>query len=198
MPLLLLPLLLLGFVLLWALLLPLGLWQRYRKVARTSSALVVRGMLEKHESYIREHLIDMPEVRDWTFEPGTVQGIPARQPDLKDERKGPRVGAPEGAVAGFLKATGLKSLDEAKIEKDPKKGDFYIALIEKPGRDAQRSTAGSVRVLAELERLDVVAITGFAETAAVFSFDADWGNSDRCAPVVYDFFSRNERERRPA
>jgi glycyl-tRNA synthetase beta chain len=66
----------------------------------------------------------------------TVQGIPARQPDLKEEKKGPRVGAPEGAVAGFLKAAGLRSLDEATIQKDPKKGDFYVALIEKPGRDA--------------------------------------------------------------
>src|SRR6185295_13537466 len=66
----------------------------------------------------------------------TVQGIPARQPDLKEEKKGPRVGAPEGAIAGFLKGAGLKSLDEAKIEKDPKKGDFYVALIEKPGRNA--------------------------------------------------------------
>jgi glycyl-tRNA synthetase beta chain len=66
----------------------------------------------------------------------TVHGIPARQPDLKDERKGPKVGAPEAAVQGFLKATGLKSLDEAKIQKDPKKGDFYVALIEKQGRPA--------------------------------------------------------------
>jgi glycyl-tRNA synthetase beta chain len=65
-----------------------------------------------------------------------VQGIPARQPDLKEERKGPRVGAPEGAIAGFLKAAGLSSIDEAVIQKDPKKGDFYIALIEKPGRAA--------------------------------------------------------------
>jgi glycyl-tRNA synthetase beta chain len=64
----------------------------------------------------------------------TVHGIPARQSDLKEERKGPRVGGPEVAVAGFLKATGLASLDEAKIQRDPKKGDFYIALIEKPGR----------------------------------------------------------------
>src|ERR1700709_1956489 len=64
----------------------------------------------------------------------TVHGIPARQSDLKEERKGPRVGGPEQAVAGFLKATGLASLDEAKIQRDPKKGDFYIALIEKPGR----------------------------------------------------------------
>lgn len=66
----------------------------------------------------------------------TVHGLPARQPDLKDERKGPKVGAPEAAVQGFLKATGLKSLDEAKIQKDPKKGDFYVALIEKEGRAA--------------------------------------------------------------
>ncbi len=66
----------------------------------------------------------------------TVHGIPARQPDLKDERKGPKIGAPDAAVQGFLKATGLKSLDEAKIQRDPKKGDFYVALIEKPGRPA--------------------------------------------------------------
>ncbi|WP_298270716.1 glycine--tRNA ligase subunit beta [uncultured Bradyrhizobium sp.] len=65
----------------------------------------------------------------------TVHGIPARQPDLKSERRGPKIGAPDAAVQGFLKATGLTSLDEAKIQKDAK-GDFYIALIEKPGRPA--------------------------------------------------------------
>ena len=64
----------------------------------------------------------------------TVHGVPARQSDLKEERKGPRVGGPEAAIQGFLKATGLASLDQAKIQRDPKKGDFYIALIEKPGR----------------------------------------------------------------
>ncbi|GAA3839122.1 glycine--tRNA ligase subunit beta [[Pseudomonas] carboxydohydrogena] len=73
----------------------------------------------------------------------TVHGLPARQPDLKEERKGPKVGAPDAAVQGFLKATGLKSLDEAKIQKDPKKGDFYIALIEKTGRPA-------IEVIAEI------------------------------------------------
>jgi glycyl-tRNA synthetase beta chain len=73
----------------------------------------------------------------------TVHGVPVRQPDLKEERKGPKVGAPDAAVQGFLKATGLKSLDEAKIQKDPKKGDFYIALMEKPGRPA-------IEVIAEI------------------------------------------------
>lgn len=72
----------------------------------------------------------------------TVHGIPARQPDLKTERRGPKIGAPDAAVQGFLKATGLKSLDEAKIQRDPK-GDFYIGLIEKPGRAA-------IDVLAEI------------------------------------------------
>src|SRR5207244_9600967 len=64
----------------------------------------------------------------------TVHGIPVRQSDLKEERRGPRVGGPAAAIAGFLKATGLASIDEAKIQRDSKKGDFYIALIEKPGR----------------------------------------------------------------
>ncbi len=72
-----------------------------------------------------------------------VQGIPARQPDLKEEKKGPRVGAPEAAVQGFLRSAGLASIAEATIQKDPKKGDFYVALIEKPGRAA-------IDVLAEI------------------------------------------------
>src|SRR5258707_3165285 len=64
----------------------------------------------------------------------TVHGIPARQPDLKEERRGPRVGGPEPAIQGFLKATGLASLEKEKIQRDPKKGVFYVALTKKPGR----------------------------------------------------------------
>jgi glycyl-tRNA synthetase beta chain len=65
----------------------------------------------------------------------SVHGVPARQPDLREEKKGPRVGAPENAIAGFLKAAGLKSISDAKVQPD-KKGDFYVAVIEKPGRAA--------------------------------------------------------------
>ena len=72
----------------------------------------------------------------------TVHGIPARQADLKEERRGPRVGGADAAIQGFLKATGLSSISEAKIQPD-KKGDFYIALIEKKGRD-------TIDVLAEM------------------------------------------------
>ena len=67
----------------------------------------------------------------------SVHGVPARQPDLREEKKGPRVGAPDNAIAGFLKAAGLKSIDEAKVQPD-KKGDFYVAVIEKPGRAGDR------------------------------------------------------------
>src|SRR5215203_864609 len=64
-----------------------------------------------------------------------VAGIPVRQPDVKEERKGPKVGAPEQAIAGFLRAAGLTSIDQAKVQSD-KKGDFYVAVIDKPGRPA--------------------------------------------------------------
>jgi glycyl-tRNA synthetase beta chain len=65
----------------------------------------------------------------------SVHGVPVRQPDTKEEKKGPRVGAPENAIAGFLKAAGLKSIAEAKVQPD-KKGDFYVATIEKAGKPA--------------------------------------------------------------
>jgi glycyl-tRNA synthetase beta chain len=65
----------------------------------------------------------------------TVAGLPVRGRDVREERKGPRVGAPDAAVQGFLKAAGLASLDEATIVSDPKKGDSYVAIIEKPGQE---------------------------------------------------------------
>jgi glycyl-tRNA synthetase beta chain len=62
-----------------------------------------------------------------------IAGLPVQQPDVREEKKGPRVGAPEAAVQGFLKSAGLTSLDQATIEKDPKKGEFYVAIVEKKG-----------------------------------------------------------------
>ena len=65
-----------------------------------------------------------------------IEGVPKKSPAVSEEKKGPRVGAPEQAIAGFLKGAGLASLDEAQIVKDEKKGDFYVARIDKPGRAA--------------------------------------------------------------
>jgi outer membrane receptor protein involved in Fe transport len=74
----------------------------------------------------------------------------------------------------------------------------FTTYSDHPGRDAQKSTAGSVRVSAALARVDLVSITSVADTDAVFSFDADWGNAAYWAPYVYDYVSANDRERRTA
>lgn len=74
----------------------------------------------------------------------TIEDMAAQSPAVSEERKGPRVGAPEQAVAGFLKAAGLASLDEAEIVRDEKKGDYYVARTEKPGRPAAEIVADVV------------------------------------------------------
>jgi glycyl-tRNA synthetase beta chain len=70
-----------------------------------------------------------------------VVGLPAAQADLREERKGPRIGAPEAAIQGFLKSAGLSRIEEARVETDPKKGQFYVAVIEKPGRETKEAIA---------------------------------------------------------
>ena len=63
-----------------------------------------------------------------------IAGLPARSADVREEKRGPRVGSPDAALQGFLRAAGLSSIDQAKIEPDPKgKGEFYIAVIDKAG-----------------------------------------------------------------
>ncbi|MBP7339542.1 glycine--tRNA ligase subunit beta [Niveispirillum sp.] len=61
-----------------------------------------------------------------------VDGLPTAQADVRDEKKGPRVGSPEQALAGFLKSAGLSSIDQAE-QRDTGKGVFYFAVIEKKG-----------------------------------------------------------------
>ena len=72
-----------------------------------------------------------------------VGGLPLSSPDQREEKKGPRVGAPDAAIQGFLKSAGLTSIDEATIQSDGKKGEVYIALINRPGR-------ATVDILSEL------------------------------------------------
>ncbi|SMF81990.1 glycyl-tRNA synthetase beta chain [Azospirillum oryzae] len=63
-----------------------------------------------------------------------VDGLPERTADVREEKKGPRVGSPEQAVAGFLKSAGLDSLDQCE-QRDTGKGVFYFAVTEKKGRE---------------------------------------------------------------
>ncbi len=72
-----------------------------------------------------------------------VTGLPLRQADRKEEKKGPRVGAPQAAIDGFLKSAGLASLDQCAIEED-KKGRYYVARLDRPGRPTAEIIAEAV------------------------------------------------------
>jgi glycyl-tRNA synthetase beta chain len=74
----------------------------------------------------------------------SIEGLSERSADVKEERKGPKVGAPEKALEGFLRGAGLSDISQAQIASDPKKGDFYVAVIETPGRDAAEIIAEAV------------------------------------------------------
>ena len=65
----------------------------------------------------------------------TADGIPERQPDRSEERRGPRVGAPPNALEGFLRSAGLASVEQCEI-RDTGRGEFYFAKIDRPGRPA--------------------------------------------------------------
>src|SRR5262249_56131341 len=77
-----------------------------------------------------------------------VEDIPERSPEIAEERKGPRVNAPEAAIQGFLKSAGLASIKHAQIVKDPKKGDFYLARSTTPGRASAEIVASLVPAVA--------------------------------------------------
>jgi glycyl-tRNA synthetase beta chain len=64
-----------------------------------------------------------------------ADGIPGQQPDRSEERRGPRVGAPPQALDGFLRAAGLGTIEECEI-RDTGRGEFYFAILQRPGRPA--------------------------------------------------------------
>ena len=69
-----------------------------------------------------------------------VDGLPSRSPEVREERKGPRIDGPDAAIKGFLKSAGLTSVDQAEKRED-KKGAFYVALLERPGRATEEVVA---------------------------------------------------------
>jgi len=91
--------------------------------------LVTDGLVEAGLTYASAGAFSTP--RRLTL---TVQGLSAESPTLREERKGPRTDAPEAALAGFLRSTGL-SKDQLEI-RDDKKAQVYFAIVEKPGRKA--------------------------------------------------------------
>jgi glycyl-tRNA synthetase beta chain len=107
-----------------------------RKAAEDLKKLVTDALVERGLTYEGAKAFATPRRLALT-----IAGLPVRGRDVREERKGPRVGAPDAAVQGFLKAAGLTSLDQATIVSDPKKGDSYVAVIEKPGQETVAAIA---------------------------------------------------------
>jgi glycyl-tRNA synthetase beta chain len=72
-----------------------------------------------------------------------VKGIPAARADVSEEKRGPRVGAAEQAVQGFLKGAGLTSLDQAE-KRDTGKGVFWFAIVKKKGGPSAEMLPGII------------------------------------------------------
>ncbi|MGO8373680.1 glycine--tRNA ligase subunit beta [Rhizobium ruizarguesonis] len=103
-----------------------------RKAAGDLKKLVTDALVEAGLSYegAREYWTPRRLALD-------IHGLTARSADVREERKGPRTDANEKAIEGFLRGAGLSSVSEAQVVSDPKKGDFYVAVISKPGRAAE-------------------------------------------------------------
>ncbi|MBN9138277.1 MAG: glycine--tRNA ligase subunit beta, partial [Phyllobacterium sp.] len=107
-----------------------------RKAAGDLKKLVTDGLVEAGLTY--EAAGDYWTPRRLTLD---IRGLTARSKDVHEDRKGPSVSAPEAAIAGFLRSAGLTDIAQAHVHTDPKKGDFYVAHLTKPGRGAEEIIA---------------------------------------------------------
>ena len=98
-----------------------------QQAARDLERLIVGGLTER--GFLNEGARGFATPRRLTL---VIEGLPAEQADMREERKGPKVDAPDQAIQGFLRSTGL-TRDQLKVQKDPK-GDFYLAVTERKGR----------------------------------------------------------------
>lgn len=107
-----------------------------RKAAGDLKKMVADGLVEAGLTYeaAREYWTPRRLVLN-------IRGVTARSRDVREEIKGPPTKAPEQAVQGFLRKAGLSSVADAQIQSDPKKGDYYVAHIVRPGREAQEIIA---------------------------------------------------------
>lgn len=105
---------------------PAGLQKR---AADDLQKLMTNGMVDAGLTYASAAAFHTP--RRLTL---TVEGVLGESPTIKEERKGPKVGAPDKAIEGFLRGAGL-TMDDLEI-RDEKKGQVYFASITKPGRPA--------------------------------------------------------------
>ncbi|MDH6230217.1 glycyl-tRNA synthetase beta chain [Mesorhizobium soli] len=107
-----------------------------RKAAGDLKKMITDGLVEAGLTYeaAREY---------WTPRRLTldIRGMTPRSKDVHEEKKGPSTKAPQQAIDGFLRSAGLTDISQAHVHTDPKKGDFYVAHISKPGRAAEEIIA---------------------------------------------------------
>ncbi|MEZ5869693.1 MAG: glycine--tRNA ligase subunit beta [Defluviimonas denitrificans] len=96
--------------------------------------LVTDGLVEAGLTYAGAHALSTP--RRLVL---AIEGLTGESRSQREERKGPSTAAPEQAVQGFLRSTGL-TLEQLEVRED-KKGQVYFAVIEKPGRKAAEIVA---------------------------------------------------------
>ena len=102
--------------------------------AQNLKKLLTNGMVEAGLTYANASAFHT--ARRLTL---VVEGLLDASPTVQEERKGPKVGAPEQAINGFLRGAGL-SMDDLEV-RDDKKGQVYFAKITKPGRPAAEIVA---------------------------------------------------------
>jgi glycyl-tRNA synthetase beta chain len=77
-----------------------------------------------------------------------AEGIPATQPNRTEERRGPRVNAPQPAIDGFLRSSGLASVAECEV-RNTGRGEFYFAAVSQAGRPAREVLPDLIRAAME-------------------------------------------------
>ncbi|OIS91556.1 glycine--tRNA ligase subunit beta [Brucella cytisi] len=107
-----------------------------RKAAGDLKKMITDGLVEAGLTY--EAATPYWTPRRLTLD---IRGLTVRSKDVHEDIKGPSVTAPEQAIQGFLRKAGLTDVAQAHIHSDPKKGDFYVAHLTKPGRAAEEIVA---------------------------------------------------------
>ena len=100
-----------------------------KRAAQDLKKLVTDGLVEAGLTYSAAGVFSTP--RRLTL---SIEGLLAQSPPQKEERKGPKTDAPQAAIDGFLRATGVNI--DALEPRDDKKGQVYFAVVSKPGRTA--------------------------------------------------------------
>ncbi|MEL4070522.1 glycine--tRNA ligase subunit beta [Ochrobactrum sp. GPK 3] len=107
-----------------------------RKAAGDLKKMITDGLVEAGLTYEAATAYWTP--RRLTLD---IRGLTVRSKDVHEDIKGPSVTAPEQAIQGFLRKAGLTDVAQAHVHSDPKKGDFYVAHLTKPGRPAEEIVA---------------------------------------------------------